>query len=259
MIYDVRNLEYSYVQRGAPILCKVSFTLEEGELLTVLGRNGVGKSTLFSCLMGINKPQGGEIYLQGKALSSLKEKDIASVVGFVPQAHEPTFGFSVFDFVLMGCASKIGLFEQPGKEEKKAAYEALERMGIEKFADRSYAELSGGERQQVTIARAIASKPKAILFDEPTAHLDYSNQLKVLRVIKDLTRDGYAVAVTTHDPNHALLLEGSTALFRPDGSLICGSTAELVTEDNLKQIYGSDLKIRYMEEFGRRVCIYPSL
>ena len=259
MIYDIQNLKYAYSPNGRLVLNDISLTLDEGELLTVLGRNGVGKSTLFSCIMGIYKPLAGTILLQGKSLQTLREKDIASVVGFVPQAHEPTFGFSVFDFVLMGCASKIGLFEQPGKEDRKAAQEALERMGIEEFADRSYAELSGGERQQVTIARAIASKPKAILFDEPTAHLDYSNQIKVLRIIKDLANDGYAVAVTTHDPNHALLLDGSTALFRADGSLLTGKTSELVNEENLREVYGSDLKIRYMEEFGRKVCIYPSL
>ena len=258
MIYEIRDLKYSYNNKKQ-VINGMNLTLDEGELLCVLGRNGAGKSTFFSCLLGLLKPYEGSILLEGKELKSLKEKDIASVVGFVPQNNTTTFGFTVFDYVLMGCASKLGIFSHPGKEEEKAALDAIELMGISDFSDRSFSELSGGERQQVTIARAIASHPKVILFDEPTAHLDYSNQVKVLKMIKSLSEKGFAVAVTTHDPNHAMLLNGNVALFDGKGGLRKGSAKELVTEDNLKEIYGSDLKIRYMEEFSRNICVYPSL
>lgn len=258
MIYEIRDLKYSYNNKKQ-VINGMNLTLDEGELLCVLGRNGAGKSTFFSCLLGLLKPYEGSILLEGKELKSLKEKDIASVVGFVPQNNTTTFGFTVFDYVLMGCASKLGIFSHPGKEEEKAALDAIELMGISEFSDRSFSELSGGERQQVTIARAIASHPKVILFDEPTAHLDYSNQVKVLKMIKSLSEKGFAVAVTTHDPNHAMLLNGNVALFDGKGGLRKGSAKELVTEDNLKEIYGSDLKIRYMEEFSRNICVYPSL
>ena len=258
MIYQVKNLKFAY-ERDRTILNGVDFELDNGELVTILGRNGAGKSTLFSCLLGLQKGVEGEILLEGKDIRSLKERQIAAVVGFVPQVNTPSFGFTVFEFVLMGCASKIGLFSQPGAKEKEDAMTALEEMGITDFADRSYADLSGGERQEVCIARAIASKPKAILFDEPTAHLDYSNQMKVLRIIKRLSEKGYAVAVTSHDPNHALMLGSKAALFSMDGKISIGPVKETVTEEKLKAIYGSDLKIRYMEEFERNVCVYPSL
>lgn len=258
MIYEVKNLKYAYPGQKN-VLNGMSLSLEEGELLCVLGRNGAGKSTFFSCLLGLLKPYDGSILLEGKEVRNLKEKNVATIVGYVPQNNNSTFEFSVLDYVLMGCASSIGIFQRPGKNEEDAAWNALCMMGLNSFAYRTFSELSGGERQQVAIARAIASNPKVILFDEPTAHLDYSNQIKVLKIIKNLSEKGFAVAVTTHDPNHAMLLNGSVALFDGKGGLEYGKVSELITEEKLQSIYGSDLKIRYMEEFKRNVCVYPSL
>lgn len=258
MIYQVDNLKFSYDNR-ALVLNNVDLGLDEGQLLCVLGRNGSGKSTFFGCLLGLLKPMEGTIILDGRKLSEMKERDIAGIVSFVPQNNNPAFGFTAFEYVLMGCAARLSLFSRPGKEEEKMAEEALELLGISEFKDRVVTELSGGERQQLAIARAVASKPKAILFDEPTAHLDYSNQIKVLKMIKALSKKGYAIAVTTHDPNHAIVLEGRVALFDGKGGVKTGTADELITEENLCRIYGSDLKIRYMEEFRRNVCVYPSL
>lgn len=257
MIYEVNGLSFSYGDKS--VFKDISAVFKEGQLCTVLGRNGAGKSTFFSCLLGLLKPQKGDILLCGRPLRELREREISALVSYVPQNHSPAFAYTVFDFVLMGCASHIGLFSRPGKEEESAVWEALERLDIRDFASRPYTELSGGERQQVTIARALAAKPKAILFDEPTAHLDSGNQLRVLRLIRELSSDSYAVCVTTHDPNHALLLGGSVLLFDGKGGAENGSAEELICEEKLSAIYGSELKIRYMEEFGRKVCIYPSL
>ena len=207
----------------------------------------------------LQKDYNGSILLKGRELCSCREKDIARLVGFVPQNNSSSFGYTVFEYVLTGCASGVGLFSHPREKEKLAAWEALETMQLTGFADREITDLSGGERQQLAIARAIASKPQLILFDEPTAHLDYSNQIKVLRLIKKLSQDGYAVAVTTHDPNHAILLDGKVALFDGSGHVKSGAASELITEENLKGIYGSDLRIRCMEEFGRNVCLYPEI
>lgn len=257
MIYSVRDMSFAYGERE--VLSRVSASLEEGELCTVLGRNGAGKSTFFSCLLGLLRPQSGEITLCGRPIGELKPREISALVSYVPQNHVPAFEYRVFDFVLMGCASSVSLFARPGKEEERRAWEALERLGLSAFADAPYTELSGGERQQVTIARALAARPKAILFDEPTAHLDSGNQLRVLRLIRELASDGYAVYVTTHDPNHAILLGGNVLIFDGKGGAEGGSAEEMICEEKLAAIYGPELKIRYLEEFGRRVCIYPSL
>ena len=259
MIYDVSDLRFSYQKTSPPTLNGVSLKLREGELLTVLGKNGSGKSTLFQCMLGLLKPESGNITLAGRPLERLRPREIASVVGFVPQSHNPTYGYTVFEFVLMGCAGSVGMLSHPGKEEKKRASDALAAMGIADFADRAYTELSGGERQQVTIARAIAAQPQAIIFDEPTAHLDLGKQIQVLRIIRSLCDKGFAVAVSTHDPNHAFLLGGNVALMDGRGGLQIGTANEMVREDRLREIYGADLKLRYLEEFDREVCICPSL
>ena len=259
MIYELRDLHFAY-RPGAPeVLQGVSLDLEEGRLLTILGCNGSGKSTLFGCMLGLLKPQSGQISLCGEDLTKLSPRAIASRVGYVPQSHTPAFDYTVFEFVLMGCAARIGLLSHPGAAERRAAEEAIARMGLEKLRDRPYTELSGGERQQVTIARAIAAQPRAILFDEPTSHLDFGNQVKVLRVIRELSADGYAVVVTTHDPNHALLLGGQTALFTGKGQVEVGAPETLLTEERLTALYGAELKLRYMDELERSVCLYPKL
>ena len=144
-------------------------------------------------------------------LGDMSERDISALVGYVPQTHIPAFGHTVFDFVQMGCASRIGLFSHPGKSERALTENALSEMGLEQLADRPYTEISGGERQLATIARAIVSRPQIVLFDEPTAHLDFGNQLRVLRIIKELSEKGFAVVFTTHNPDHAMLLGGSAA------------------------------------------------
>lgn len=259
MIYEIRDLHFAY-RSGAPeVLQGVSLDLEEGRLLTILGCNGSGKSTLFGCMLGLLKPQSGSIALCGEDLTKLSPRRIAEQVGYVPQSHTPAFDYTVSEFVLMGCAAKVGLLSHPGAAERRAADAAIERMGLDSLRDRPYTELSGGERQMVTIARAIAANPRAILFDEPTSHLDFGNQVKVLRVIRDLSADGYAVVVTTHDPNHALLLGGQTALFTGKGSVEVGDPNEILTEERLSALYGAELKLRYLDELERSVCLYPKL
>jgi len=259
MLYDIQNLHFSYRPNSPEVLRGVDLQIREGEILTVLGRNGAGKSTLFSCMLGMKKPRQGSIQIQGRDIASMTEREIATVVGFVPQSHNPAFAYTVEEFVLMGCAAKIGLLSSPGSREREKTMAALEKMGIAHLANRPYTELSGGERQQVTIARAIVGQPKIILFDEPTAHLDFSNQVKVLRIVKGLSRDGYAVAMTTHDPNHALLLGGHTAILGGDGKITWGETGSIVTQENLEKVYGPDICLQPWPEIGRNVCVFPSL
>ena len=258
-IFELKNVSFSYHSSERKVLEGVNLDIHEGNIVSVLGRNGAGKSTLLGCMLGLLKPQEGEIFLSGRNLRNMTERDIASVAGFVPQNHTPVYGHTVSDFVLMGCASRIGFFSRPGKKDKDDTEAALMEMGIEHLADRPYTELSGGERQQAIIARAIVTKPRIVLFDEPTAHLDFGNQLRVLRIIKDLADKGFAVVITTHNPDHAMLLGGHTAIIDGEGHLISGKTAELFTEEALKNVYGSDLRLKYIDEFGRNICIYPNL
>lgn len=258
MIYDVKNLSFAYPGQEK-LLESVSFRLNEGGIVTLLGRNGSGKTTLLKLLLGEMRPRSGEIVLNGSSLSALSGREIARSVGFVPQTESGVFGFTVRDYVTMGCASRLGLFERPGKKENAAAEAALESLGIAQLADRLFPQLSGGEQQQCTIARAIVHRPRAVLLDEPASHLDVPNRIRLLRMIKSLSENGYGVILTTHDPDHALMLGGDALLFEGEGRVSFGSVEDVVTEERLKKLYGKDLRISYLEEAGRRVCYCPGL
>ncbi len=260
MIIEAKDLNFSYSKNSRQILRDVSLTLEEGEIMSILGPNGAGKSTLLSLLAVLLKPDSGTISLCGQDTKGMKPRDIASIVSFVPQTHTPAFSYTVFDFVLMGRAPKIGMFEKPHAKDFEIVNAVLEEVGILELANKPYTEISGGERQQATIARALAQEPKAILFDEPTAHLDYGNQLKTLRVIRSLSEKGYAVIITTHNPDHAIMLGGTTGVLDRCGHFETGPSKEIITEEMLNDVYGrTNLKLTYMEEVDRYICVPPNL
>ena len=259
VIFSIQDISFTYPSLERSVLDHVSLDIAEGEAVTILGRNGAGKSTLLACMLGLLAVQGGEIHLDGRNLRTLTERDIAGMVGYVPQSHTPAFDHTVSDFVQMGFAPRIGLFSRPGSAERLAAEAVLSDMDIAHLSDRPYTQLSGGERQQAIIARAIVMRPRIILFDEPTAHLDVGNQVKVLRTIKRFADKGFGVVITTHNPDHAMLLGGRTAIFDSRGRVRAGKTDEIITEDTLQSVYGTDLKLRYIEELGRTVCLYPNL
>lgn len=259
VIYDVENMTFRYPGYSRDVLNGVSLCLRKGEILCILGPNGAGKTTLLSCMAGLLKPVSGTVKLCGRDLSEMSEKEIAKLTGFVPQMHVPTFDYSVTDFVLMGRAPHTGIFSRPSAEEEQHCREVLENMGLGHIADKSYLDISGGERQQLLIARAIIQSPEAILFDEPTAHLDYGNQHRTLRRVKQMASEGYSIVITTHNPDHALLLGESAAIVSKDGRVIQGSSDEILTEEKLSEVYGMDIRIRYIEELGRTACLVPGL
>lgn len=258
MTYKVENLSFSY-NKKINVLNDISFNIGDGELICVLGKNGSGKTTLFNCLLGIFNDYDGHIYLNDKEIKKLKEKDIAKIVSYVPQNSSTCFGYTVLDYVLMGLASSISMFSRPNKSHIQKALDALKTMNMLDYKDRLFMELSGGEKQQITIARALVSDPKILFFDEPTAHLDYANQIKVLKIIKDLSNKGYGVVFSSHDPNHALMFDCNVILFNGQGKIKKGKTKELVTEEKLNEVYDSDLKIIYSDELKRNICTYSTI
>ena len=259
IIYEVKNICFRYPGYERDVLNGASLSLHKGQILCILGPNGAGKTTLLSCMAGLLKPESGDIMLCGRDLAEMSEKEIAKLVGFVPQMHVPSFDYRVIDFVLMGRAPHTGLFSRPSAGEENKCLDVLENMGLGHIAYKSYLDISGGERQQLLIARAIIQDPKAILFDEPTAHLDYGNQHRTLSRIKNMASKGYSLVITTHNPDHALLLGNRAAIVTREGNVIEGSTSEIVTEERLSEVYGMDIKIRYIEELGRMACLVPGL
>ena len=201
MSIEVKNLRFRYGAR--PVIGDVSFTAEKGELLAVLGPNGVGKSTLFRCLLGFLKPVGGEILVDGKELGAYSRRELAKKIAYIPQSHSPAFDHTVLDSVLMGMTAQLGVFEQPGGLQREKAMQMLRALGLEKLADRGCMKISGGERQLMLLARALVQDASMLIMDEPTANLDYGNSCRVMERVQQLGRQGYTIIFSTHDPNQA--------------------------------------------------------
>jgi iron complex transport system ATP-binding protein len=236
MSVEVNGLSFSYGRRR--VLYDVSFAARRGELLCVLGPNGVGKSTLFGCILGLMTPSGGEVLIDGAPVKTMPPRELARKLAYVPQSHAPTFNYSVFDMVLMGTTARVGGISSPGPEQTKAAAEAIERVGISHLTDRGYMRISGGERQLTLIARALAQRAEIIIMDEPTASLDYGNQLRVLGCIKDLAREGLTVIQSTHNPDHTFLF-GDRVLALCEGRVAAfGEPSSAVTEELISSLYG---------------------
>ena len=254
MILEVKNLSYRYYN-SRTIFHDVSFCLSKGEVLSILGTNGAGKSTLLNCIANLYRPQSGEILLHNKPMTEMHMRDVAKVIGYVPQIHTPAYAYTVREFTVMGRTPYIGAFAKPKKEDYRMADEAFERMGISHLSNKAYTEIAGGERQQVTIARVIAQQPQLILLDEPTAHLDYGNQYRVMQMIKKLADEGFALIMTTHNPDHAILLDGKVAILNREGLLSVGLAKETLQKETLSTLYGLNIKTVYDEDAKRNICV----
>lgn len=259
MILEVKNLSFKYHKNAKPTFHDVNLELDAGEVLTILGPNGAGKSTLLNCLANVLTPTSGEIILDGHPIHSISLKQVAQLLGYVPQNHTAAYAYTVREFIVMGRAPHLGMFEKPSARDYAMADEVMEDLGILQFADRPYTEISGGQRQQALIARAIIQQPKIIMFDEPTNHLDFGNQLRMVQKVRELSRKGYAVIMTTHMPDHAILIGGKTAILDYDGKLEVGSTDDILTEDRLRKIYRTDLHLLELKEIKRKICVAGGL
>ena len=245
MILEIKNLKFKY-------------EIEKGKILGVLGENGVGKSTLFKCILGFLKPKEGEILLNGENINSLDLKERAKKVAYIPQSHYPTFNHEVINVVEMGSNVRVSGFNMPKDEELEKAYEKLKILGIEDLAYRGYKEISGGERQLTLIARALMQDASILIMDEPTANLDYGNQIKVLNTCKELAKLGYTIIQSTHHPQQAFMFFDEVLLLHNHKILGYGRTEEILTEENLKTIYDIDLKIEFIERDGiEQYIVFP--
>lgn len=253
-ILEVQNLSFSF-SAGRKIFHDVSFSVYPGEVISILGPNGAGKSTLLNCIANLLTPDSGEILLNGKSIKTMNVKDVSRCVGYVPQNHNPAYAYTVRDFVVMGRTPHLGLFAQPTEEDYELVHITLEQMGIIHLADKPYTEISGGERQQVTIARAIVQQPQIILFDEPTAHLDFGNQVRIVKMIKYLSSQGFAILMTTHTPDHVIMLGDRTGILDRNGKMTFGNIEDIMREDILSAVYNTNLKLVYIEEIGRLTCV----
>lgn len=258
MMLEIKNLYFQY-KKEKMNLQDINLMLGEGEIFSILGANGAGKSTLFKLIMGILQPLRGEIRLKDKLLKEYSIKELARKIAYVKQYNENGYEYSVKDFLVMGRAPYIGLLENPKKKDWDIVYKVMEKIGIDQLADKSINELSGGQNQLVFLGRALVQEPKIILLDEPTNHLDLGNQYKILKILKELAREGYTILMTTHLPEHVILLEGRIGIVTNNGELKCGTAEQLLTEKELEDIYDIPLKKVYVSELNRNVCAFEKI
>ena len=251
MIFEVKGMSCGY--GGKPVLTDVSFSVRDGDILCILGPNGVGKTTLFKSMLGLLAPIKGELLIDGEDVSRWDNKKKARYIGYIPQSHVPPFPYTVQQVVTMGTVASLGMFASPSRDDQRTALRAMKELGILYLRDRVYTEISGGERQMVLIARALAQKPQILLMDEPTANLDYGNQARVLEQINRLARQGMAVVMTTHSPDHAFLCSSKVVLIERGNRISFGHADDMVTEENMRRAYGIDVCILEKQAGPRKI------
>ena len=253
MSLKVKNLTFGYDER--PVLKDVSFAVEENELLSILGPNGVGKSTLFRCILGLLQGYEGEITLHNRDIRKMGIREMAKHVAYIPQSHYTPFNYSVFEMVLMGTTVQVSAFSKPGKRQAGLAEAALERMGIADLKYRGYTQISGGERQLVLIARALVQEARMLILDEPTANLDYGNQIRVLSQIKTLAREGYTIVQSTHNPDQTFLFSDRVLALKDGRVFADGPPGQVYSEKLIKALYGVDVEVQSLYGDQVRVSI----
>jgi iron complex transport system ATP-binding protein len=243
MKLSIENATYYYDLEKSHGFKDINFTLDQPGVMSILGPNGCGKTTLLKCIDGLMKLNSGSISINGKDLRNSSRVEIAKAIGYVPQFHQPSFAFSVLDAVLVGRAPHIGFLDTPKKEDVQIAKQSLETMSISYLANTPYTQLSGGERQMVLIARVLAQKPSLLLLDEPTSHLDFGNQIKLLGTLHKLANTGLPIIMTSHFPDHAFLVSNKVALMKHGELIDFGAPDEIITESNLEDVYRIKVRI----------------
>ncbi len=253
----VDQLSFHHPHVSAPVVEDVTFRVEQGRLAVLLGPNGSGKTTLFKCIAGLWKPSAGQVRLDGTELLALNYRQRATLLAVVPQDHTPPFPFSVAEAVLMGRAPHVGLYAAPSSVDREVAGEALETVGISHLADCPYTRISGGEQQLVLIARAITQDAPLMLLDEPTSHLDFKNQHKVLELVRRIATDkGLTVLMTLHDPNLASVFADQVIMLKNGRIVSDGQPDSILNEKSLGFLYDVNVGIVANEE--RRLAYIKS-
>ncbi len=244
MILEATDIEFSY-EKGGKVLKEIDLELDEGEIMAVIGPNGSGKSTLLKCLDNILEPESGEVYLDGSPIDAYQRTDLSKKIGYVPQVEEKSFPKTVFDTVLMGRKPYISW--KPSEKDLTVVKDLLEELGLKDIAMRDVHELSGGQRQKVFIARALAQRPDILLLDEPTNSLDLKHQLEVLDIIKNQTEEGIGVIMAIHDLNMAVRYSDEITMLK-DGEIYESGDREIITSEKIENVY--EVKVHIGEHEG---------
>lgn len=233
--FTVREVSFAY--DGPLVLRRVSFAVRAGSLVCLLGPNGCGKTTLLRLLLGLLPPAAGRLLVGDRETASLSRREMARRVAYVPQSHHPAFAHTALDMVLMGRAAHGAFFGRPSRRDRDIALQALQRFGIAHLAEAAVTRLSGGQRQLVLLARALAQQAPALVLDEPVTGLDFGHQAKFLEILRQLCAEGHTCVMTTHFPDHALWVADHVLLLQHGEILADGPPGDVLTGDALGRLY----------------------
>jgi iron complex transport system ATP-binding protein len=240
---SLSDLRFGYDKEMPTVLHGLSLDIPPGTITAVLGPNGAGKTTLLRIILGLLAPQAGSISIDGKPQQSYSRQQMSRLIGLVPQSEYVPFDFSVLEFVLLGRAPYLSPLAMPSEADRQIARDALCSIGLEHLQDRPTPSLSGGERQLAMVARALAQKPRILLLDEPTSHLDLGNRDRILGVLRAQARNGVTVIFTTHDPNLVAVTADYVVLMRQGALVAAGALAATLTAENLSATYGIEVQV----------------
>ena len=231
-----------YYDKNHVLFKNLSFSLDQGQVLSILGPNGVGKTSLIRCICDFEKWKLGKSFMDGKDISSFSRRELWSNISYVPQKRSFSFEYSGIDMVVLGLSSKLGPFEKPGAREYKKANNIMKSLAIENLKDKSCSVMSGGELQVVLIGRAFISDPGLIILDEPESGLDFKNQLKIISLIKKLSKiDNISVIINTHYPAHALEIADKCLMLMENARHKIGITSDIICKENMKDAFGVEV------------------
>lgn len=253
MQITLKDVVVRYDKHANPVITGLSLEYETPQTLCLLGNNGCGKSTLLKTLIGHLVPLRGSLMLDGQEIRKIPPKKRAQLIAYVAQAHHMTFPFTCLEVATFGRTAYLSLGRGPRDEDVHKALAALERVGVKYLADKPFTEISGGEQQLVMLASALAQEAQLLLLDEPTSHLDYGNQYRLLEILKEIADDKTGIIMTTHYPDHALRLGGDTAYMRNGKIELRGPSETVITEENLTRLYHRTVRVKEVE--GRKVVL----
>ncbi|MDY2628385.1 MAG: ABC transporter ATP-binding protein [Lachnospiraceae bacterium] len=255
---EVKNLQFHYPKQPL-ILDRINFRIEEKDCVCLLGPNGTGKTSLLKCLLALHKPTGGQILINGADIAHLSAGKRAAYMAYVPQASEFAFSYSAEEVVIMGRIAHLKPGMNPGRKDLEICRQVMKRLGIFHLARKQFNKMSGGEKQMFLVARAMAQEARILIMDEPTANLDYGNQVQMLKIIRQLSEEGYSILMTSHYPDHALRICNRVLLLKDGGIQKEGKPEEVLTTGTLTELYGTQVWVSeaMIEEIQQktRVCI----
>ena len=248
------GLTFAYPSASRPVMEKFNLEIEAGTVTAILGPNGAGKTTLLHLALGWLQPKQGQIWLSQRPLNGYSRRELGQWMGLVPQSEHVSFEFSLLEYVLLGRAPYLPPLAMPGAMDSQIAAEALQRVGLATMEQRSILSLSGGERQLVLLARALAQQPRLLLLDEPTSHLDLSNKRQLVHLLRDLSAQGVTILFTTHEPDVVSALATHLVFMQKGQVLQTGTLEQVFTTENLTQLYQQPIDV--VEVAGRRMVLW---